>query len=76
MSDDDTETPSLREEQGKPPFETPAEEMADVPVAPHSAGALGSSAKHEDSDSSVAADRKAAERRDRGDPPGVSDQSD
>lgn len=40
MSDDD-ETTSFREEQGKPPFETPAERIARVPLAPHSAGALG-----------------------------------
>ena len=66
MSDDDTETSSLREEQGKPPLETPAERLADVPVAPHSAGALGvGSAGDADADTSAAADRQAAEERER-----------
>lgn len=63
MSDDDTETPSYREEQGKPPFETPGERIADVPIAPHSAGALGSSAGRQEDEVSDAADREAAEKR-------------
>jgi hypothetical protein len=65
MSDDETETQSLREEQGKPPLETPAERIAGVPLAPHSAGALGSSAGKEEDEVSDAADREAAERRQR-----------
>ena len=62
MSDDD-ETTSFREEQGKPPFETPAERIARVPLAPHSAGALGSSAGKEEDEVTDAADREASEKR-------------
>jgi hypothetical protein len=57
---DDTESESLREEQGKRPIHTPAERMADVPLAPHSAGALGHAAATDDSDVSDADDREAA----------------
>ena len=37
----DTESTSLREEQGKAPFPTPAERMAEVPLAFSSGGVLG-----------------------------------
>ena len=37
----DTETASLRVEQGKPELPTPAERMAEVPLAFHSGGVLG-----------------------------------
>ena len=68
MSED--ETPSLREEQGKPPLETPAERMARVPLAPHNAGALGAGADGAapSEGSSASADREAAERREKGGP--------
>ena len=60
---DDTETPSLREEQGRPPFDTPRERMADVPLAPHSGGVLGASSLAEGEERSADADRAAAEAR-------------
>ena len=63
MHDDETETTSLREEQGKTPRETPAERTADVPIAPHSAGALGSGSAEELPEGSASDDREAAERR-------------
>lgn len=37
----DTETSSLREEEGKSPFPTPAERMGEVPLAFSTGGVLG-----------------------------------
>ena len=62
---DDTETQSLRDERGKPPLETPAERMADVPLAPHSAGVVGGPPETGDVDASDADDRAEAADRER-----------
>jgi hypothetical protein len=56
----DTETRSYREEQGKSPDADARERMADVPLAPSSAGVVGAPPRQEDS--TVDADRAAAER--------------
>jgi hypothetical protein len=56
----DTETQSYREEQGKSAAADPRERMADVPLAPSSAGVVGGAPQSEES--TADADRKAAER--------------
>lgn len=63
----DEETTSYREEQGKPPFETPDERIRDVPLAPGSGGVLRRGASADDEGSSADADREAAKRRAGGD---------
>jgi hypothetical protein len=57
----DTETRSYREEQGKSASPDVRERMADVPLAPSSAGIVGAPRRR--GESSVAADRDAAAER-------------
>ncbi len=63
----DTETQSHREEQGKSAAADPRERMADVPLAPSSAGVVGSAPPSDestaDADRKAAAERERAERR-------------
>ncbi len=62
---DDTETASYRLEQGKSPdTPDPRARMADVPLAPSSAGAVGAGAEPEPT--TADADRAAAEARQAG----------
>jgi hypothetical protein len=64
---DDTETESFRQEQGKPPRPDPRERMADVPLAPSSAGIVGGQPPAEesttDADREQAAERQRIKRR-------------
>jgi hypothetical protein len=59
----DTETQSYREEQGKSAAPDPQERMADVPLAPSSAGVVGGAPQSDES--TVDEDRKAAAERER-----------
>ena len=59
----DTETESYRVEQGKRPAPDQQERMGDVPLAPSSAGIVGSPPRADESTSD--ADRKAAIERER-----------
>jgi len=59
--DDDTETQSFREEQGKPPLPDPRDRMKDVPLAPSSAGVVAGPPPEEQT--TVEEEREAAERR-------------
>ncbi len=56
----DTETQSYREEQGKSAAPDPRERMADVPLAPSSAGVVGDAPPPDES--TVDADRERVER--------------
>ena len=58
---DDTETQSYREEQGKSPAPDPRQRMADVPLAPSSAGVVGRVPADR---STIDAEREVAEQRD------------
>jgi hypothetical protein len=58
----DTETQSYREEQGKRAAPDPREGLADVPLAPSSAGIVGAPRRR--GESPVEADRAAAAERD------------
>ena len=65
---DDTETASRRRERGEDREDAdPRERMANVPIAPHSAGVLGAGIANAggdgDASSGAEADRKAAEGR-------------
>lgn len=65
---DDRDTESLRRERGADhKADDPRERMADVPIAPHSAGVLGAGVAGAEGDAEASAgaeaDRKAAERR-------------
>ena len=57
----DTESQSYREEQGKKAAPDARERMADVPLAPSSAGIVGAPPRR--NESPVAADRDAAVER-------------
>jgi hypothetical protein len=63
----DTETQSYREEQGKSAAPDPREHVADVPLAPSSAGIVGGAPRSDestaDADRAAAAERERAERR-------------
>ena len=66
--DGDTDTQSLREERGESGAPAdPREALAEVPLAPHSAGALGVAAAPSSDDSSMPetaeADVRAARKR-------------
>jgi hypothetical protein len=57
----DTETQSYREEQGKSATPNQRERIGDVPLTTSSAGVVGGARR--DEESTVEADRQAAERR-------------
>jgi hypothetical protein len=61
----DSETQSYREEQGKTGASDERERMADVPLAPSSAGIVGEPRRR--GESTVDADRAAASERERED---------
>jgi hypothetical protein len=60
---DSNETESFRQEQGKKPLPDPRERLADVPLAPSSAGIVGGQPPAEES--TTDADREQAVERER-----------